>query len=342
MVRKNATQSLSSGTLEQSFLDDDDILSTKPDDDPSLAPLPSALAEGKDEIRENVHGRTRRLRIALSSSAVFFMIGSILGMSQTWWDTFGGIMISGLIWFSAILVLAVFQPKIDRIGRGTQDKAARARFSSHGMLTLHASVCVYAAYTSLGTGSFYDNDTVGYWADPSMLIVAGVTPIFEVIVGVACVSTGVDLRVLLSCGCVAQLLLVVAESFWMIRFKDEQHSLGVIMGLMAYQSLCFFLGVYIGWELLSGHRAYYDEVHGLKLLLLQQRIETIASEKERLEYDRSMAIQASERRHEELLEQVAAAAARGGEGSVAHGGSDVRSVHTDESDDAGGGCVAAL
>ena len=59
--------------------------------------------------------------------------------------------------------------------------------------------------------------------------------------------------------------------------------------MLAYQQVAYLVGIYFGMELLASHKTYFDE-HSLRMQLMEQRIEQLGAEKERLEYDRHIAV----------------------------------------------------
>ena len=264
---------------------------------PNDLPLPDDFSpeSTEEDLRSYVHTRTQRIRLVLTVVA-FSMVGLLrFGASDVWIFAFGNVMISFFMFGLVGLVFAALAPPyIPFFSRCYSGPAAQALFHTHVMAAMHVCTGAYTLITSLRVppSAFYGGRSVEYWQDPTMIILGVTTTLALVCIGVFSMTIGMSLSDVLRGGVPGQVMFTLAEAYW-IRYHAYMPGViypGIVM--MLCQNCGYGFGLYLGWELFSGYGTYFREAYEFKLRLLQQRVESIHKEKNRLEYDRMMAIKA--------------------------------------------------
>ena len=268
------------GTRPQTPLQHD-FQETSPDPPPDVA----------ETMRGDIHDRTSRLRIVLAFAILWFVGIMTVGVSPTFRHAFGSVFF-GLALYGAVCLLVGSMAGSKAVSQWYAGPAAQARFTTHVMMATHAGFGALSLLASLLTSyeDFYSpSQRELYWQDPSILYWALCTPLLLLMVGTASVTNLTSTRELLLGGGLGQLLLLLAQGYWLAKMWHNFQTVFMSVAILSTQQLGYVLGVVLGFELLSGHKAYYEEGSRLKLQLLQNRIESLRMEKERLDYDRQMA-----------------------------------------------------
>ena len=117
-----------------------------------------------------------------------------------------------------------------------------------------------------------------------------ITPTLLFIVGLFSTTLGMPVSDILLGGGIGQLGFALAQGYWLWQMMHDRQTYLLSFALLFVQQLTYALGVYLGWELISGHRQNYEEKYQLQLQLLQKRVNSLKVEKDRLEYDRRIAV----------------------------------------------------
>ena len=64
-----------------------------------------------------------------------------------------------------------------------------------------------------------------------------------------------------------QSLLGLSQGYWMVLHADEAHPWALTAVLLASQPMSYALGIYVGWHLVAGHKAYYEEYYENEVIL---------------------------------------------------------------------------
>lgn len=109
----------------------------------------------------------------------------------------------------------------------------------------------------------------------------------ELLVGMACSTYGISLRVIAINGGAVHCAFAVCQLLLFLSHGTRSASVYATCHLVQYMSFGF--GAYVGDALLNGQKYYFDKAAALSIQLLEKRVEQLAAEKERAEYDRRMA-----------------------------------------------------
>ena len=296
-----------------SALLEDSQSSEKVDGDVEMSTSRRSDGSTQSALASDVSNRTCRLRFVLMIAGLVLVTVLVFGSSFAWRNAFGGVFACMAMYITTAMFTMMIGPKFFRtnlqsisekyLSMDTASNLSHHGISGNVVLVANTAFGVYCIATSLSISAddFYVGNPDKYWADSTVAIWCSVTPVLQLIIGVFLVINTIEpIFKILRWSVPVQVLFITAQVYWMAQNFDEQHGVIRTAGIMATQQLCFYLGVYLGWQLLDGHKIYYDEVSQLKVMLLDQRVEKLAEEKERLDFDRRVALKQSRKTQERL------------------------------------------
>lgn len=158
------------------------------------------------------------------------------------------------------------------------------------ILAMHVGFAAVSVYFSLteSVPDTFDRQPAQIW-ERFGLTWYGHIPVIQMLVGILQVMHGVPLRRLLPCGILGQLGFCWSSGHFFTQGFTELHDLSLHVRLQLMQQGSYFVGIYLGTELIRGHGANYNDEAQKRYMKLSQRVEQLSQEKERLDYDRRLA-----------------------------------------------------
>ena len=171
--------------------------------------------------------------------------------------------------------------------QGLHSAILPARFSSYALLGTFVTYgfCVVIAVLQYPIPSTScSEDDIWQHVLPVWLASVGT---MELLFGILCVTHGISIRrLIMRGGFIHFLFLIFHMATWGF---TAVHTFSYALSCHALQHGSFWLGLYIGDTLLKIQQHYYDEAALLRRnKLLEQRVEQLAVEKQRSEYDRQL------------------------------------------------------
>ena len=244
--------------------------------DPPLAdPPPAAPTDGPDAaktmehdavgetMRGDVHARTWRLRVVVAFSILWLSGIMVTGASPRFRHAFGGVFV-GLAVCGAMILLASTAVMRMVVSRWYVGPAGQARFGSHVMMAMHVCFGAYALFASLRISHddfYHPSEHELYWKDATLHSWFMCTPLLLVLLGAVTVTNGTGTAGAYLAGGLGQLLLLLAQLHWLAQMAHDRQAVFISFSILSTQQLGYALGIWLGSELLSGHRVHYEEVH---------------------------------------------------------------------------------